>query len=434
MSSNRPETSRPPTSNTPSDSTTETSLPVITSKPYVPRASDLVVAVARVGDSNVPSTFLESEAVDASFPLGSGASFTVTRQSIPSGPKTMVDRIEFSKLVTLELPFRTPRRPEYIVYKSPKVKFGADGEPVSPEDRRALQTVLTELTALLHPPLRRHANIVTLLGVAWGSNHVDPLQRLPVLVVEYGDKGTLADVQLNGSILSDNTKLQISLGIASGLQALHIHGMVHGDLKPENIIMFSDAHTKLIPKLGDFGFAVIEAAEAPEITLGGTRMWRAPESYVRLPTSKLRFTDIYSFGLVVWSIALDGTRPSHVLVSENLKNDSLWLAWDQLTSNDKLLSLSQFEEWVPKWELLRESTHHPPDVNSAEPRQSADAIQLHQHDEALRASTCSSLRQRTFYKSLERVLASTLSLRPEQRDLAIAMDALKNATNIDIAE
>lgn len=185
-----------------------------------------------------------------------------------------------------------------MVYKTARVSFQANGEPATVRDSRALQSVLTEFHALLHPPLLAHPNIIDFLGLAWGSNSAEPLHRLPVLVVEYGDRGTLADVQLSGPPLSYSLERDLCLGIARGLEALHHHGIVHGDVKPENIIICSHEEQTLVPKLADFGFAVIESIEPSEIMIGGTRTWRAPESFSPIPIPKLRLTDVYSFGLV----------------------------------------------------------------------------------------------------------------------------------------
>lgn len=57
----------------------------------------------------------------------------------------------------------------------------------------------------------------------------------------------------------------------SGLQYLHSYGIVHRDLKLENIMM-TDATNKAVPKLVDFGLAKMigpnEMAEEPFGTLG----------------------------------------------------------------------------------------------------------------------------------------------------------------------
>jgi serine/threonine protein kinase len=240
-------------------------------------------------------------------------------------------------------------------------------------------------------------------------------------------------VQIGKDPLPNDLKIQIALGIASGLEALHNHDMVHGDMKPENIIMFSDPQKTLVPKLGDFGFAVIEAAEATDVMLGGTRTWRAPESYYRLPTSMLRFTDVYSFGLVAWSIALDGMDPFSLLLPEHLQAEAHSMAIDQLKTEDNVFSLLAYEEWILEWEHFKKTRHTTtfPSELVKNGTETHTSLQI-KHDS--KPALCATLRQLPYYRSLESVLASTLSLHPEQRDLTMAINALKNDADANLAE
>jgi serine/threonine protein kinase len=396
---------------------------------YRPRVNDLVVALPRslrAGKANIPSSFMQSEAVDSSLLIGHGASFTVTRQAIPCERSAVIDSLSLGKFVALNMPVRLQKRPKYVVYKSPRITFRPDGEPI-PEDRGALESVLTEIHALLHPPLLHHANIINILGVAWGSNHANPFQHLPVLVVEYGDRGTLADVQINNDPLSEHLKSQIALGIANGLQALHDEDIVHGDLKPDNIIMCSDEEKILIPKLADFGFAIIEAVGTPDIKLAGTRTWRAPESHSRLPVSTLRLTDIYSFGLVIWSIALDGRSPFSIFVPETIELEERYVAQDRLKSEDRLRGLSRFEEWVPRWQdsvsaANRKSLGLRGNSYTSDTGLDEQCSPFSRRcDDNSTSATCTSFRERVFFCTLEEILDRTLSILPSERDLPKAI-------------
>jgi serine/threonine protein kinase len=399
--------------------------------PYTPRVNDLVIALPRLlraDRTNIPPSFKQSEAVDSSILIGHGASFNVTRQAIPQDRDSVIDCLTLGKLFTIKMHSQLQKRPRYVVYKSPRIAFEPNGEPSSSQDRRALESVLTELHALLHPPLRYHANIIDLLGVAWGRNHANPSQQLPVLIVEYGDRGTLADVQIGKDALSEQLKSQITLGIASGLQALREQNIVHGDLKPENIIMCSDSEKILVPKLADFGFSVIEAGGTPDIMLGGSRTWRAPESYSRLATSMLKFTDIYSFGLIVWSIALDAENQFNILLPKSLHLKTRLLAQDRLKNQDELRPLSKFEQWLNRWQTLKsaptckvcdlvtESYASGTDLNENSNRL------LQRCGEHTASITALGQRQQRFYCFLEDVLDCTLSVHPLERDLGQAIE------------
>jgi serine/threonine protein kinase len=320
MYSDRPATSLPPgdCEKLVQDAQDKPSGPEV--QPYVPHIFDIVSPTHRAEDSAklyIPRTYLQSEAVDASLLLGHGASFTASRQTLPPGEEFLVEKVDMVTW-TNEKKVIAPRRPKCIVYKSARVSFQANGEPSTAQDRRALQSILTEFHAFLHPPLLEHPNIIDFLALAWGSNPFEPLHKLPVLVVEYADQGTLADLQSREESLSDQIKLALCLGIARGLSALHKRGIVHGDVKPENVLICSHPKETFIAKLADFGYAIIEAVEASEISIGGTRTWRAPESSAPVPQGSLRKTNIYSFGLLTWSMAIDGRNPFSLMIPDSL--------------------------------------------------------------------------------------------------------------------
>ena len=90
------------------------------------------------------------------------------------------------------------------MYKTDRVAFDEIGEPL-PHFRRALQSVLIEYHALIYPPLFHHANIIDFLGFAWGTNPFSAAHRLPAIMVEYAEHGTLADLLGKESVLSFDT-------------------------------------------------------------------------------------------------------------------------------------------------------------------------------------------------------------------------------------
>jgi serine/threonine protein kinase len=96
----------------------------------------------------------------------------------------------------------------------------------------------------------------------------------------------------------------LACDIADGITALHACGVVHGDLKPQNVLIFKEGE-RIVAKLGDFGFSGLIIAQ--EDIRGQTRKWVAPEYLSRLDgRSKVPEAsgDIYSYGLLVtyiWS-------------------------------------------------------------------------------------------------------------------------------------
>jgi serine/threonine protein kinase len=119
--------------------------------------------------------------------------------------------------------------------------------------------------------------------------------------------------------------------IADGLTVLHKCDVIHGDLKPENVLLFEEpADTgTLVAKLSDFGFSKISVRD--DIRRGRSRHWDAPEGlqdpgYIQERVSNL--SDVYSFGLVAMYIALGGRDP---LNSEGLEPNDI----DNMKANNE---------------------------------------------------------------------------------------------------
>ncbi|MCX7936012.1 MAG: serine/threonine protein kinase, partial [Planctomycetota bacterium] len=88
----------------------------------------------------------------------------------------------------------------------------------------------------------------------------DPETGLYYLILEYVDGGTVRDLLKRGP-LPVNEALRIISEIASALAAAHEHGVVHRDIKPDNIMLTAKGQAKL----ADLGLA-------KEVTASGTQM------------------------------------------------------------------------------------------------------------------------------------------------------------------
>lgn len=293
--------------------------------------------------------YLGAQAVDQSSFVGEGASFEVSSKKMPNSDGFSYE----TQGPGLTLSTRQGQHDEKVlVYKTARIEFSDLGEPLA-KDRRAMNSVLMELYALMHPPLYKHANIVTLLALAWGTNPFEPSYRLPVIVTEHADHGNLADLQAR-EVLSSEVKQSISLDIGRGLKILHQCGIVHGDVKSENILIFSDTGKKYVAKLGDFGFSLVGEASADQVYIGGTTPWRAPESASPVPRHELAKTDIYSYGLTIWRIAMDGMNPFAVLhgIASSATYKTQAEATERLKNQDELKNKMQLDQWYPQWVLI----------------------------------------------------------------------------------
>ncbi|KAI4196716.1 MAG: hypothetical protein LQ350_006362 [Teloschistes chrysophthalmus] len=311
---------------------------------YIPHLFDLVYSATytlRKTELHIPAIFLEAEAVDSSLLLGHGASFTASVQKIPQGPA----RVEIPGYLG-QLPVvnsrPAPPRPSHVVYKTARVAFDKKGEPL-PEHRRVMQSVLTELHALVNPELSEHPNIINFLGYAWGSNPFAPQFRLPALVVEYAEHGTLTQLLRRIQILHPDWKHLLCLDVARGLSALHASGLVHGDVKADNVLICRHRNRKYIAKVSDFGFSIVSATEADAIWMGGTVPWQAPEvkaGPIRLETAKQ--TDIYSFGLLAWLVSLNGLNPLSCITEIGTKDVDV----EELKRTGRLLDIAKEGKWL----------------------------------------------------------------------------------------
>jgi serine/threonine protein kinase len=180
------------------------------------------------------------------------------------------------------------------------------------DDANRLAAILFELRVLTHKPLHEHQNIVTFVGLLWEG---DPLGRnllWPILIMERAEYGSLSQFQQRRFTLRYQTKRHLCADVAAGLDALHACGIVHGDVKNENILIFRHREKGFIAKVADFGCAVLDQHELDERTagLGGTPPWNAPEfRNSKLTRASMKATDVYSYGFVVWRIMIDGRDP-----------------------------------------------------------------------------------------------------------------------------
>jgi len=143
----------------------------------------------------------------------------------------------------------------------------------------------------------QHANILKLLGCCIeGDNRI--------LVYEYMPRGSLHFIihELRAGVsLTWPKRFQIIEGVAQAVVYLHQHSrprIVHGDLKPSNILLDSD----ITPRIIDFGLAQVLSYE-DEIDTGrvaGTLYYLEPEfSRTAIISTK---SDVYSFGVICLEI------------------------------------------------------------------------------------------------------------------------------------
>jgi Tol biopolymer transport system component/predicted Ser/Thr protein kinase len=133
------------------------------------------------------------------------------------------------------------------------------------------------------------------------------------LVTEFVDGGTLKD-WARGEKRSWREIAGLLVGVADGLAAAHAAGILHRDIKPDNILVGTNGYAKL----SDFGLAKLEERSAPvEVTrtissgtrpgiILGTIAYMSPEQASGRATDAR--SDIFSFGILLYEL-LAGRRP-----------------------------------------------------------------------------------------------------------------------------
>jgi serine/threonine protein kinase len=152
---------------------------------------------------------------------------------------------------------------------------------ISPEDAEVLKQEAKAIWDLRHYALPVMRDLLEL-----------PDKSL-ALVMSYIPGPTVEQLIKKHDRLDPETVTWISCRVLDALRYLHYHGVVHGDIKPQNIIVQPDSHTAV---LVDYGLAAVRptSTSAP---IGYTPMFAAPEHVDRLPL--IPETDLYCLGLTM---------------------------------------------------------------------------------------------------------------------------------------
>ena len=224
--------------------------------------------------------------------------------------------------------------PYYVAVKHMIVAEGNESQL-----RRHYDSVHRELRVLTHAGLREHDNILPLLAYGWTDGIYG---RKPYLVVEWSGHGTLTEYlgRIKASLYE---RRELALDVAAGLKALHESKIIHGDVKPGNVLIFDtiEVARPQMAKIADFGGSIFELDLNQISTYGGTAIYRAPGREWREPYNRgkkstyqeLYLADIYSFGLTVWEILKNG----HEYIEE-------WWLGPQETKLDALHRISAGEK------------------------------------------------------------------------------------------
>lgn len=171
-------------------------------------------------------------------------------------------------------------------------------------DRAALPTsqFLRELRFLV---TLQHLNIVM-------CQAIEHLHGKRFLVMDYCEGGTLRQLMENHQRLHPALSVRLVCDVLSGLEHAHSQGVVHCDIKPENILLSLSA-AGWIARISDFGISRLSQDISPEpANLTGSPAYMAPERFYGQYSHS---TDLYAVGILLFEL-LVGYRPFSGLPAE----------------------------------------------------------------------------------------------------------------------
>lgn len=160
-----------------------------------------------------------------------------------------------------------------------------------------------------------HPHIVTIFDVG-------EVEGIPFIAMELLTGMTLGQLgESHPEGIPPSTLIEVAIQIADALDFAHRHGVVHQDIKPENIILQQD---QLNIKMMDFGIARITrdtdtpSSNGARAFLSGTPQYMSPEQITDQPIDGR--SDLYSLGVVLYEL-LAGHRP--------YQDEDHWVVWQK---------------------------------------------------------------------------------------------------------
>jgi eukaryotic-like serine/threonine-protein kinase len=141
-----------------------------------------------------------------------------------------------------------------------------------------------------------HPSITTLHDMG-----IDEATQTLYLVMEFLEGQPLDRILEKGSIPLPKA-CAWGAEVASALGVAHRKGVIHGDVKPANMLITDDGRVKLM----DFGMARLASLDSKDTSLRGTPAYWCPEQILGKPQDAC--SDIFSLGVVLYEM-VTGKRP-----------------------------------------------------------------------------------------------------------------------------
>ena len=203
---------------------------------------------------------------------------------------TLDDRYEIQEIIGSGGMAVVYKATDNRLHRSVAVKILRDELAADEEFRRRFQTEAQAVAMLSHP------NIVSVYDVSHSES-------VEYIVMELIEGVTLMQYMQKKGALGWKEALHFSVQISKALEHAHSKGIVHRDIKPQNIMIIRDGSIKV----ADFGIAALESTQEQRSsqTVGSVHYIAPEQARGEQPDTR---SDIYSLGVVMYEM-LTGRMP-----------------------------------------------------------------------------------------------------------------------------
>lgn len=189
------------------------------------------------------------------------------------------------------------------------------------------EQVIFEVQVMSHKPLCDHPNIVRLIGLSFID--LIPIPIVEAAIPQYPDLQTYIQSPNRPKPLPLKSLYHLVSDLADGISAIHDFGVIHGDMKPKNVLLFKDGDG-IRAKVADFGSIGIDIAEQHPSAYAESE-WLPPDFSLYCEESRQPSLDIYGFGRVGLFLCTEGSLPKD---SRPVSADILWHNIHELRTDD----------------------------------------------------------------------------------------------------